>query len=100
MWWFRPSFKKKFERIKGGWSSFQVRQFLGAPTETEDTAMPLGSAWGTQPALTYKIRAGEPVRQGMFEVDGQFHYIWFAKAIHDDDDPWRVTLKTRVPHRL
>jgi hypothetical protein len=100
MWWFRPSFKKKFERIQGGLSSSQVRQLLGAPTEAEDTAVPLGSTWGTQPALTYKIRAGEPVRQWMFEVDGQFHYIWFARAGHDETDPWRVTLKKRVPHRL
>jgi len=100
MWWFRPSFRKKFERIKGGSSSSEVQQLLGAPREAEDRAVPLGSTWGTQPELTYKIRADEPVRQWMFVAGGQYYYIWFAKASHDEVDPWRVTLKKVVPHRL
>jgi hypothetical protein len=100
MWWFRPSFNKRFRRIAGGYSSSQVRQLLGEPAEVEDTAVPLGSTWGNQPALTYKIRPGEPVKQWMFKNKDWFHYIWFAKVERDDPDPWRVTLKNRVSHKL
>ena len=100
MSWFRPSFKKKFERIEAGWSSSQVRSLLGEPTEAEDTKVPDGSVWGTQPALAYKIQAGEPARQWMFQAEEHFHYVWFAKVGGNVSDPWKVTMKVRVGGRL
>jgi hypothetical protein len=96
----RPSFKQKFEGIQTGWTSSQVRLVLGEPTEGEDTKVPDGSVWGTQPAMAYKIQSGEPVRQWMFHAEEYFHYVWFAKAGGDAVDPWKVTLKVRVPRRL
>jgi hypothetical protein len=62
MFWFRQSFEKKFKRIKGGWTSSKVRQVLGEPAEAEDTKVPDGSVWGTQPAMAHKIQAGDPSR--------------------------------------
>jgi len=100
MFWFRQSFEKKFKRIKGGWTSSKVRQVLGEPAEAEDTKVPDGSVWGTQPAMAHKIQAGEPVRQWIFQADGFFHYVWFAKVGGDPNDPWRVSVKIRVPRRL
>ena len=100
MLWFHRSFKKKFQRIEAGWSSSRVRSLLGEPTEAEDTKIPDGSAWGTQPALAYKIQAGEPARQWMFHAEEHYHYIWFAKVGEDASDPWKVTMKVRVAGRL
>ena len=93
MWPFRPSFKKKFGRIPGGWTCEQVWRSLGQPAEAEDTAVPLGSDWGLQSALAYKIRPGEPVREWSYESKGLFYYVWFAKVGRTDDEPWRVTWK-------
>lgn len=100
MSWFRPSFEKKFKRIENGWSSSQVRSMLGEPTEAEDTKVPDGSVWGTQPALAYKIQAGEPARQWIFHAEEHFHYVWFAKVGETRSDPWKVTMKVRVRARL
>jgi hypothetical protein len=100
MWWFRPSFKKKFNRIKGGWRSIHVEQLLGEPAEVEDTIVPLGSNWGNQPGLTFRIKAGDPIKQWMFWDKGEFYYLWFAKVGGASDDPWRVTLTKKVDHKL
>ena len=94
------SFDKKFERIKNGWSSNRVLQLLGYPSESEDTQIPAGSAWGEQSALKHRIHAGEPVRQWIFKEDASYHYIWFAKVGDDEQDPWEVTLKVKVSRRL
>ena len=96
----RQTFKARFERIQAGWSSSRVCHLLGEPTQAEDTKVPHGSAWGTQEAMAYKIRAGEPVRQWMFQTGEYFHYVWFAMVDEDAHHPWRVTLKARVPGRL
>lgn len=100
MWPFRPSFKKKFGRIPGGWTCGQVWQSLGQPAEAEDTGIPLGSDWGMQSALAYKMRPGEPVRQWMYQSKGLFYYIWFAKVGLTEEDAWRVTLKKAASHKL
>lgn len=100
MWWFRPSFKKKFNRIKGGWSSSQVGELLGTPKETEDTVVPLGSDWGNQPAMTFRMKGGDPVRQWMYQHRGEFYYLWFAKVSYAEGDPWRVTLIKKTGRRL
>jgi len=100
MWWFRQSFQKKFNNIKGGWRTSHVQQVLGEPKEVEDTIVPLGSGWGSQPALTFKIKPGEPVKQWMFEDDGQYYYLWFAKVGRTNDDLWRVTLTKQTSHKL
>jgi hypothetical protein len=100
MWWFKPSFKKKFSQVKGGWRSSHVQQLLGEPVEVEDTILPLGSDWGNQPGLTFRIKAGEPVKQWMFEDKGLYYYLWFAKVGGADDDPWRVTLTKTMLNRL
>ena len=100
MSWFHPSFRRKFERIKAGWSSSQVRSLLGEPTEAEDTRVPDGSVCGTQPALAYKIEAGEPVLQWIFHAEEHYHYVWFAKVGESVSDCWKVTMKLRVPGRL
>ena len=100
MLWFKPSFKKKFSQIKGGWSTSQVLDLIGSPLEVEDSVVPLGSNWGTQPGLTFQIRAGEPVKQWLYENDGEFYYLWFASVNFAEDDPWRVTLKNKLPRRI
>jgi hypothetical protein len=100
MWWFRPSFKKKFGQIKGGWSPSQVLELLGGPAEMEDSEVPLGSDWGSQPGMTFPIKAGEPVKQWMFENKDEFYYLWFAKVNFADDDPWRVTLTKKMSRRI
>ena len=100
MWWFKPSFKKKYGRIKGGWSASQVLELLGDPKEVEDTVVPLGSNWGSQAAMTFKMKGGDPVKQWMYEEGGLFYYIWFAMVSYSDGDPWRVTLMKKVPRKL
>ena len=100
MLWFKPSFKKKFGQIKGGWSPSQVLELLGGPTEMEDSEIPLGSDWGDQPELTFRMKAGDPVQQWMFEDKGEFYYLWFAKVSYADDDPWRVTLTKKMSRRI
>ena len=94
------SFETKFELIQAGWSSSQVRQLLGDPTEGEDTTVPDGSGWGTQPAMAYKIQAGELVRQWMFHAEDWYHYVWFARIGGGREDPWRVALRLKVGVRL
>jgi hypothetical protein len=100
MLWFKPSFKKKFGQIKGGWSPSQVLGLLGGPTEMEDSEIPLGSDWGSQPGMTFQMKAGDPVQQWMFEDKSEFYYLWFAKVSYADEDPWRVTIKKIMPHRI
>jgi len=100
MWWFKPSFKKKFDQIKGGWSTSQVLDLLGSPLEGEDSEVPLGSNWGSQPGMTFVMKPGDMARQWMFEDDGEFYYIWFAQVSYADDDLWRVTLTKKVDHKL
>jgi hypothetical protein len=100
MWWFKPSFKKKFAKIKGGWSPSQVLGLLGGPTEMEDSEVPLGSDWGSQPGMTFRMKAGDPVQQWMFEDKGEFYYLWFAKVNYADEDPWRVTLTKKMSRRI
>ena len=100
MWWFKPSFKKKFGRIKGGWSIAQVKELFGEPKEVEDTVVPLGSNWGSQPGMTFKMKGGDPVKQWMYEDGGQFYYLWFANVNYAEDDPWRVTLKKKLARKL
>jgi len=99
MLWFKPSFKKKFSQIKGGWSPSQVLELLGGPMEMEDSEIPLGSDWGDQPEMTFRMKPGDAVQQWMFEDKGEYYYLWFAKVSYADDDPWRVTLikKTSRP---
>ncbi|MGA2242302.1 MAG: hypothetical protein ABSH11_09735 [Verrucomicrobiota bacterium] len=100
MWWSKPSFKKKFVQIKGGWSPLQVWELLGVPKETEETEIPLGSDWVNQPGMTFRMKAGDPVQQWMFEDNGEFYYLWFAKVSYADEDPWRVTLTKKMPRRI
>ena len=100
MGWFKPSFKKKFSQIKGGWSTSQILDLLGSPTEVEDSEIPLGSDWGNQTGMTFQMKAGEPVRQWMFEDDGEFYYIWFAQMSYAEEDPWRVTLIKKMSRRI
>ncbi len=100
MLWFKPSFKKKFSQIKGGWLSTQVQQQLGQPIEVEDSILPLGSDWGNQPGLTFRIKAGEPVKQWMYQDKGLFYYLWFAKMNSGDEDPWRVTLIKTMTRKI
>ena len=77
-----------------------MQQLLGEPAEVEDTIVPLGSNWGNQPGLTFRIKAGEPVKQWMCWDKGEFYYLWFAKVGGADDDPWRVTLTKKMDHKL
>ena len=100
MLWFKPSFKKKFGQIKGGWGTSQVLELLGGPVEMEDSEIPLGSDWGDQPEMTFRMKAGDPVQQWMFEDKGEFYYLWFAKVNYADDDPWRVTLTKKMSRRI
>ena len=100
MLWFKPSFNKKFSQIKGGWNISQVLDLLGSPLEVEDSEIPLGSNWGSQPGMTFAMKAGDLVKQWMFEDDGAFYYLWFAQVNYADEDPWRVTLKKKVNHKL
>jgi hypothetical protein len=100
MGWFKPSFKKKFSQIKGGWSTSQILDLLGSPMEVEDSEVPLGSDWGNQPGMTFQMKAGEPVRQWMFEDKGEFYYIWFAQVSYAEEDPWRVTLTKKMSRRI
>ncbi len=100
MLWFKPSFKKKFSEIKGGWGTSQVLDHLGSPLEVEDSEVPLGSNWGGQPGMTFAMKPGDLVRQWMYENDGEYFYLWFAQVNYAEEDPWRVTLKKTVNHKL
>lgn len=100
MLWFKPSFKKKFSQIKGGWGTSQVLDQLGSPLEVEDSEVPLGSNWGSQPGMTFALKPGDQVRQWMYEYNGDFFYLWFAQVNYAEEDPWRVTLKKTVNHKL
>ena len=75
-------------------------ELLGGPTEMEDSEVPLGSNWGSQPGMTFVMKPGDMARQWMFEDDGEFYYIWFAQVSYADDDLWRVTLTKKVDHKL
>jgi hypothetical protein len=83
----------KFESVVAGQSCSEVQQLLGEPSLAEDTTIPAGSAWGLQESLTYKISAGAPVRQWIYECDASDYTIWFASV----DGDWRVTLRLRLP---
>jgi hypothetical protein len=100
MLWFKPSFKKKFSQINGGWSISQVLDLLGSPLEVEDSEIPLGSDWGKQPGMTFAMKPGDLVKQWMYQDDGEFYYLWFASVNYAEDDPWRVTLKKKVARKL
>jgi hypothetical protein len=100
MLWFNPSFNKKFEQIKGGWTISQVLDLLGSPVEVEDSEIPLGSDWGKQPNMTFAMKAGDLVKQWMYQDDDEFYYLWFASVSYAEEDPWRVTLKKKVAHKL
>lgn len=100
MLWFKPSFKKKFGQIKGGWSTSQVLDLIGSPMEVEDSEVPLGSNWGSQPGMTFAMKPGDLVKQWMFQDDGSFYYLWFAQVSYAEEDPWRVTLKKTTTRKL
>jgi hypothetical protein len=100
MLWFKPSFKKKFSRIKGGWTTSQVLDLLGSPLEVEDSELPLGSDWGNQPGMTFEMKPGCPVKQWMFANEGEFYYLWFAKVDDADDYLWRVTLIKKMSRKI
>lgn len=100
MLWFKPSFKKKFSQIEGGWSTSQVLDLMGSPLEVEDSEVPLGSNWGSQAGMTFAMKAGDAVKQWMFQHDDEFYYIWFAQVNYDEEDPWRVTLKKKMERRI
>lgn len=86
----------KFESIVAGQICPEVRRLLGEPTLAEDMTVPAGSAWGLQDAMAYKIAAGGPVRQWIYELDATDYTIWFASV----DGDWRVTLRLRLPSIL
>ena len=100
MLWFKPSFKKKFSQVKGGWSTSQILDQLGSPLEVEDSEIPLGSNWGSQSGLTFAMKPGDIVKQWMYEHEGEFYYLWFTEVSYAEEDPWRLTLKKVVNHRL
>ncbi len=100
MLWFKPSFQKKFSQIKGGWSTSQVLDLLGSPMEVEDSEVPLGSNWGSQPSMTFAMKPGDVVKQWMFQHDDEYYYLWFASVSYAEEDPWRVTLKKKVARKL
>jgi hypothetical protein len=82
-----------FERVVAGQTCSEVQQILGEPDLAEDTTIPAGSVWGLQDSLAYKISAGAPVRQWIYESDTTDFTIWFASV----DGDWRVTLRLRLP---
>jgi hypothetical protein len=100
MWWSKPSFKKKFGQIEGGWNTCQVLDLIGSPLEVEDSEIPLGSDWGSQPGMTFQMKPGDLVKQWMYEDRDEFYYIWFAQVRYANDDPWEVTLKKIMSHRI
>jgi hypothetical protein len=101
MLWFKPSFKKKFSQIRGGWSTSQVLDLIGSPMEVEDSQVPLGSNWGSQPGMTFALKPGDMVKQWMYEYDDEYYYLWFAEVSFAEEDPWRVTLiKARLSRRI
>jgi hypothetical protein len=100
MLWFKPSFKKKFGQIKGGWTTSQMLELLGSPLEVEDSELPLGSDWGSQPGMTFRMKAGDPVQQWMFEDKGEFYYLWFALMSQGEEHPWRLTLTKKMSRRI
>ena len=42
------------------------------------------------------MKAGDPVQQWMFENNGEYYYLWFAKVNYADEEPWRVTLTKNI----
>ena len=50
--------------------------------------------------MTFQMKAGDPVKQWMFEDDGEFYYIWFAQMSYAEEDPWRVTLTKKMSRRI
>lgn len=100
MWGSRPTFQKKFDQIKGGWSISQVLDLLGSPLEVEDSEIPLGSDWGKQPGMTFAMKPGDQVKQWLFQDDGEYYYLWFASVSYAEEDPWHVTLKKKMTHKL
>jgi hypothetical protein len=86
----------KFESIVAGQTCAEVQQLLGKPSLAEDTTVPAGSVWGLQDTLAYKISAGSPVRQWIYELDATDYTIWFASV----DGNWRVTLRLQLPSIL
>jgi hypothetical protein len=83
----------KFESIIAGQTCLEVQQLLGEPSLAEDATIPAGSVWGLQETLAYKISAGAPVRQWIYELDATDYTIWFASV----DGVWRVTGRLRLP---
>ena len=75
-------------------------EHVGGPVGSGGFGIPLGSDWGGQPEMTFRMKAGDPVQQWMFEDKGEFYYLWFAKVSYADDDPWRVTLKKKMSRRI
>ena len=100
MWWLKPTFNKKVRQIKGGWSTSQVLDHIGSPSEVEDSEVPLGSDWGNQPGMTFMVKPGDPVKQWMYEHKGDFYYFWFAQVNYAEDDSWRVTLTKKMSRRI
>jgi hypothetical protein len=50
--------------------------------------------------MTFEMRPGCPVKQWMFENDGEFYYLWFAKVDEADDYFWRVTLIKKMSRKI
>lgn len=75
-------------------------ELLGSPLEVEDSELPLGSDWGSQPGMTFRMKAGDPVQQWMFEDKGEFYYLWFALMSQGEEHPWRLTLTKKMSRRI
>jgi len=82
-----------FKAVGAGQTCAEVRHLLGEPSLAEDLTIPDGSVWGLQDCLVYKLPAGAPVRQWIYESDGTDHFVWFASVRGE----WRVTFRVSMP---
>jgi len=85
-------FDRAFMGLNARDSISKVELTLGLPDEQNERAVPKGSGWGRQTALSIEILAGDTYLEWVYHRNELHYLVWFAKL----DDDWAISFRGSV----
>ena len=86
-----------FPKIETGASRAEVTACLGKPAEVREYDLPTGSFFGPSEGLASTLKPGTPVEEWLYYADDQTYYLWFASAVDETKQNWRLVDKAIYP---
>jgi hypothetical protein len=88
---------ENFVRIELGASRAEVTACLGQPAEMNNYELPAAPFFGPAESLTSTLEPGTPVEEWLYYAGDQTYYLWFASAVDEPKQNWRLIEKAVYP---